>query len=247
MQTYRRTNKYSKKHKFMQSNHKRNTHCVVLFPIPPNCDKESVENFVKEVLAEEKIHYDNIYVHKHEVFIDLFCEKDQQKLIMNRKYSTLNGYHISFNKKYTKSLEQTLYINYVPKHFTRKEIDDILTEKRFDIHSVTKMVPSYENNETLFVTVQFNTEESANDCYNSLTEIEGYQVVVYRPDRSGSNSAPLMKPPPIIHQEQIEKRKSDQFAKIIDYSQFRSFKSSLIENGLQNIINDVSNRILLAF
>ena len=139
------------------------------------------EDYVRSVLREEGVNPEDYKVSTYSlsVFIDFALEEDMERVLHNHKYEEFDGAQISFNKKYKKTDDKKLYFIGLPENITRNELDHILTETyNLCVHEVTRIVPSYEDQDLMFATVYFEFPEDAVVCFDTVKEINGYPIKI---------------------------------------------------------------------
>ena len=143
--------------------------------------ESAFEDFVRNVLIEEEVNPEDYILSTYNlsVFIDFAHEEDMERVLHNHKYEEYDGAQISFNKKYKRTDDKILYFIGLPKDITRKELDNILTYTyNLCVHEVTKIIPSYEDENLMFANVSFEYEEDAIVCFDTVKEIKGYPIQI---------------------------------------------------------------------
>ena len=192
VQKYNTNNGNNKLNRYNQTNK------IKRYPYHLICGKRYIhtpesefEDYVRSVLREEGVNPEDYKVSTYSlsVFIDFALEEDMERVLHNHKYEEFDGAQISFNKKYKKTDDKKLYFIGLPENITRNELDHILTETyNLCVHEVTKIVPSYEDENLMFAHVHFDYAEDALVCYNTLKEIKGYAVDILLPNSNDLTS-----------------------------------------------------------
>ena len=152
-------------------------------------------NFIKNILDEENIdpkQYSLASKPPHTVYINFSNTNDMETIYQNHKYGEYEGRSMSITTKYDpkQSPNANLVFHGLPNDITRKELDDILTEKyKFCVHQVSKIETSYEDENFMYAFVKFEFDEDALICLNTVKEIRGYPVKIrFRTDTDDNSS-----------------------------------------------------------
>ena len=154
---------------------------------------EEFEEFIRGILNEEEIDPNNyIFIRRapHHVFVNFNNTKDMEKLYLNHKYIEYDGMPGCINSELSRlNTNNSLVFDGLPGDMTRKELDDILTEQyKFIVHTVLSIRPS-EKDGNLSAIVDFEFDEDALICFNTVKEIRGYPVQIQFRDQQDNSSS----------------------------------------------------------